>query len=294
MADPYLIQGPAVIQFSGGRTSGYLLKQILDAHGGALPDDVKVAFQNTGKEKNETLDFVRDCAAQWSVPIVWLEYRYDQPAEEGGDGRRYYEIVNHNSASRNGEPFDQLIRARKMLPNPVTRFCSIEMKIRTCYRWVRAELGWDHWDTIIGLRADEPRRVAKAKTRNEAGKDRFRARTPLATAGATKATVSAFWQQQPFDLRLMNVNGVTPDGNCDNCMLKSLAILMGRARRDPNSFAWWITKEMEAPSLGKIDRPENALFRKDRPSYAKILQLSKDQGDMIGDDESLVDCACTD
>ena len=32
--NPYLIEGPAVISFSGGRTSGYMLKHILDAHGG--------------------------------------------------------------------------------------------------------------------------------------------------------------------------------------------------------------------------------------------------------------------
>lgn len=35
-ADPYLIEGPARIRFSGGRTSGYMLKHILDAHGGTL------------------------------------------------------------------------------------------------------------------------------------------------------------------------------------------------------------------------------------------------------------------
>ena len=48
--DPYRIAGPAVISFSGGRTSGYVLKHILDGHGGALPSDVRVVFANTGKE----------------------------------------------------------------------------------------------------------------------------------------------------------------------------------------------------------------------------------------------------
>jgi hypothetical protein len=32
--NPYLIQGQALISFSEGRTSGYMLKHILDAHGG--------------------------------------------------------------------------------------------------------------------------------------------------------------------------------------------------------------------------------------------------------------------
>lgn len=39
----YKIQGPALISFSGGRTSGYMLHQIVQAHGGTLPDDVKAS-----------------------------------------------------------------------------------------------------------------------------------------------------------------------------------------------------------------------------------------------------------
>jgi hypothetical protein len=37
MTDPYQIQGPALISFSGGQTSGYMLRRNLDAFGGRLP-----------------------------------------------------------------------------------------------------------------------------------------------------------------------------------------------------------------------------------------------------------------
>ena len=73
--NPYVINEPAVISFSGGRTYAYMLYKILEAHGGTLPDHVKVCFANTGKEMPETLDFVRDCGEQWGVDIVWLECR---------------------------------------------------------------------------------------------------------------------------------------------------------------------------------------------------------------------------
>lgn len=286
LMSPYLIEGPAIISFSGGRTSGYMLRQILDAHGGALPEDVRTVFCNTGKERPETLDFVAELGDRWNVQITWLEYRWEP-------GRHFYEVVSHNSASRKGEPFDMLIRARSILPNPVNRFCSIEMKIRTAFRWVRAELGWDHWTSIIGLRADEPRRVASARARSESGKDRFETDCPLATAGATKAMVKAFWDAQPFDLRLLNVGGVTPDGNCDLCFMKGFPNLLGAIRRDPSSADWWADTEAAAPGLGRMRRPENALFRADRPSYAAMKKLSADQGDM-GWGEDAQDCACTD
>ena len=74
--DPFRITGPALISFSGGPTSGYLLWRVLQAHGGTLPDDVVVAFANTGEESEITLEFVRDCGDRWDVPIVWLEFRH--------------------------------------------------------------------------------------------------------------------------------------------------------------------------------------------------------------------------
>ena len=52
--NPYKINGPALISFSGGRTSGFMLWNILQAHNGKLPDDVYVTFANTGKEAPET------------------------------------------------------------------------------------------------------------------------------------------------------------------------------------------------------------------------------------------------
>ena len=48
MRNPYKIEGPALISFSGGRTSGFMLKQIIDAHDGVPPEDVHITFANTG------------------------------------------------------------------------------------------------------------------------------------------------------------------------------------------------------------------------------------------------------
>jgi len=66
--NPFKIIEPTVISFSGGRTSGYMLWRILQENNG-LPEDAIVIFANTGKEMEETLEFVRDCETNWDVPI---------------------------------------------------------------------------------------------------------------------------------------------------------------------------------------------------------------------------------
>ncbi|HBO79850.1 MAG TPA: Nin-like protein, partial [Cupriavidus sp.] len=78
MRDPFKIDQPTCISFSGGRTSAYMLWRVLQANSG-LPADTVVCFANTGKEVEATLRFVRDCATHWHVPVHWLEYQPEAP-----------------------------------------------------------------------------------------------------------------------------------------------------------------------------------------------------------------------
>ena len=294
LPNPYLIYGPALISFSGGRSSGYMLKQIIDSHGGRLPDDVVVQFCNTGKELVETLDFVQECSERWSVHINWLEWR--DKAIEGEEAG--FEIVSHNQAARNGEPFKALVDKRGYLPNPVTSFCSIELKIRTAERFAKHHLGWKEWTSVVGLRADEMRRVGNQKARNETSKDAWETAMPMAEAGVTKRTVAAFWGAQSFDLRLPNVNGKTPLGNCDLCFKKGFKTIFGIIRDRPELADWWASAEEEISALAVVkgsQRSDDNRFRRDRPSYAEILQWTKDQGDMVcALDDDARPCACHD
>lgn len=181
MSDPFKILEPTVISFSGGRTSAYMLWRILQSNDG-LPEDALVCFANTGKEYEATLQFVKDCQDKWSVDIKWLEYLPEDPK---------FKLVSFETASRNGEPFEALITKKNYLPNPVTRFCTVELKIRTIHKYVKS-LGWDHNETMdwVGIRADEPRRAAKIA----------RERMPLVASGITAEDVGNFWRNNSFDL----------------------------------------------------------------------------------------------
>ena len=112
----YRIPHPAIINFSGGRTSAYMLKKIVDAYGGGLPGGIHVIFANTGMERPETLDFVDVCGRAWGVEIVWVEYLWDAPHRT--------RVVDFATASRNGEPYAALIDRKGFVPFQNLRFCS--------------------------------------------------------------------------------------------------------------------------------------------------------------------------
>jgi 3'-phosphoadenosine 5'-phosphosulfate sulfotransferase (PAPS reductase)/FAD synthetase len=233
----YRCDGPTLISFSGGRTSAYMLHEILRAHDGVLPDDCHVTFANTGKEREETLRFVHECAARWNVSVRWLEWRRRTRRTKLADR---FEEVGYNSAARNGEPFAELIRRKVYLPNSQMRYCTIDLKIRIMGEFMRS-LGYKKWNNVIGLRYDEGRRVLKAIDRNHTGKERHTSVMPLAKAKVTVADVRAFWQQQPFDLQLM-----PHEGNCDLCFLKGRGKRAEIVRATPERADWWIDQEANA------------------------------------------------
>ncbi len=264
----YRIEGPALISFSGGRTSAFMLHEILRAYDGQLPPDVVVAFANTGKEREETLRFVAECAYHWGVCIRWVEFL----AARGPHHERFVEVDLH-TAARNGEPFERLIELRGRLPNPLQRFCSRELKVEPIKAFCQS-LGWDRWTNVIGLRHDEGHRLLKKYAENDTGGHRWKSVMPLDKARVTKRDVMAFWSQQNFDL------GLQPhEGNCDLCFLKSEGKLRAIIRDNPGVEAWWIAQE----AGGKR-------FERGR-SFADIAAATHSQPLLpLGDDEHDAEC----
>lgn len=280
MSDPFKIDGPTCISFSGGRTSAYMLWRVLQSNGG-LPSEAKVCFANTGKEDEATLRFVKDCQDNWGIPINWLEY---QPEEPG------FKTVTFETASRDGEPFQQIIVKRNFLPNPVARFCTVELKIQPELKYLKS-LGWDHWENMVGIRADEPRRVAKIRANPSGGKAGPERIMPLADSGITKDDVGRFWRAQSFDLGLPNHNGVTSHGNCDLCFLKGASQILSLIAEKPERAVWWARME---DSITNAKIQNGGRFRSDRPSYAEMAKFAAEQRDMFDKNEEAIACFCGD
>jgi 3'-phosphoadenosine 5'-phosphosulfate sulfotransferase (PAPS reductase)/FAD synthetase len=241
-----------VINFSGGRTSAYMTKRLIDEGGEYL-----VTFQNTGKEMPQTLDFVNECDKQWGLNVVWLEYR--KPAS--------FEVVTYETASRNGEPFNQLLQQRpSAIPNQQFRYCTLEMKINTLKRYLKS-IGVENYTSYNGIRYDEPRRWAKVDAID------VDVELPLVKWKTTKLDVLNWWKQQPFDLKVNE-----PYGNCDCCFLKGKGKLAIIAKEKPELFDWWISKET------------SSTFKKD-VSYQQIKEKAQSQLGLWDNDPSF-ECFC--
>jgi 3'-phosphoadenosine 5'-phosphosulfate sulfotransferase (PAPS reductase)/FAD synthetase len=280
--DPFLLDRPAVVSFSGGRTSGYMLRRVLDAFGSTLPDDVKVVFCNTGKERPQTLDFVERCSQRWGVPVVWLEYRRQAPHK--------FLVVDYATASRNGEPFEEIISAKPVLPNVVMRYCTEWLKVKISNRYIRHVLGWTPktggYHNAIGLRYDEPARIARLRgsPKTTPGEHPF---APLAQARVTEADVFAFWAAQPFDLELL-----PHEGNCDLCFLKGRHKLLRILKDRPDLAEWWVRQERRF--VGKTRLEEAGRFSKSKPSYDTLRRQSQEAELFDELDDDIPDCRCTD
>jgi 3'-phosphoadenosine 5'-phosphosulfate sulfotransferase (PAPS reductase)/FAD synthetase len=264
MADPFKIIEPTCISFSGGRTSAYMLWRVLQSNNG-LPDEAIVCFANTGKEDEATLRFVQACSDQWNVEIHWVEYQQENPK---------FKVVDFESASRNGEPFEELILKKSYLPNPVARFCTEELKVKAINRYLTT-IGYKDIATMVGVRADEPRRLPKLRVRGLL--------VPLADAGITQNDVQTFWNKQSFNLGLKFRDGKTALGNCDLCFLKGPEQIMGLIKEYPEKAIWW----------AKQEKAINATFRNDRASYSEMSKYLNNQADMF-DSTGTIDCFCGD
>ncbi len=267
--NPFKILEPTVISVSGGRTSAYLLYQVLQANDGKLPEDSLAVFANTGKEAEQTLEFVKNCADKWNVEIHWLEFR---------PTKRKFEIVDFNTASRNGEPFEAMIDHYGKLPNTTMRMCTGQLKIEPIDRFVKERwkpLGHKYDDNCnwMGIRADEMRRSAKFDKR----------RVPLVVAGVTKHDVGKFWANYDFDLELPNVNGTTNHSNCDLCFLKNEGVLMSLIRENPEKANWWIAQEEKT----------GMVFSVNTPTYKRKKEFAKSQTELFEFGES-IPCYCGD
>lgn len=214
-----------VCTFSGGRTSAFM-GQFLNTYDKYKDYDKVFVFANTGKEKEETLEFIDKCDKEWNLNVVWLEADVQK---EKGIGTTY-KIVDFETASRNGEPFEAMLK-KYPKPNTFVSNCTRELKLAPINKYVKS-LCYDEVYTAMGIRYDERHRVSNtAKEQNLI--------YPLVDdIQVDNKFIRNWWDKQPFDLQLKDY-----EGNCDLCFKKSLKKRLTILKENPNVAEWWIKME---------------------------------------------------
>lgn len=242
-----------VISFSGGLTSAYMTLFLLKSE--KYKDCTKIiVFANTGKEREETLLFVKNMEEYIKQRIFWIEADVQ---EEKGKGTKH-KIVGYNTASREGEPFEDVIR-KYTIPNQNFIHCTRELKIvpiRSFLRSIGLKKG-DYYEAI-GIRSDEQHRVNWERAKND------NLIYPLVTdIRVNSQFIRDFWDNMPFSLGLKDY-----EGNCDMCYKKSKRKLLTLILENPKLIEWWA--EMEA----KYSNDE-IFFYRGNTSALDLIELSK-------------------
>lgn len=217
----YPLKDRISISFSGGKTSAYMTKMLLDYFREFEPQrEVVVTFANTGQEHEKTLEFVRNCDLAYNFGVIWLEAVVN-PERGKATGHK---VVNFDTAARRGEPFEAVI-SKYGIPNKMYNHCTRETKLQPMISYYNS-IGWKHgeYSVAIGIRADEMDRVSM----NAIKKGAF---YPCVDAGITKEDIRTWWAEQHFNLDI-------PEhlSNCTWCWKKSLRKLMTLSQTNPEVF----------------------------------------------------------
>lgn len=250
-----------LISFSGGETSAYMTYELLKQFKGWK--DMIVVFANTGEENEQTLEFVNKCDKHFGWNVVWVESVFNPEFRKGVKAK----VVTFETASRNGEPFEAMIK-KHGIPNIIYPHCSRELK-KNAIRAYAKSIGWNKKDyqTAIGIRADEVDRVSEVK-------DKENLYYPLISFGTTKPFVNRFWRDMPFRLELKGY-----EGNCKVCWKKSLRKLMTIAKEHPEHFdnfkKWQMEFENFIPESQIAKRSSPIRFFRQNLTADDILELSR-------------------
>jgi hypothetical protein len=217
-------------------------------------------FANTGQENEETLDFVHQCDKAFNLNVVWLEAVVHHGERVGTT----HKIVNYETASRDGEPFEEVIK-KYGIPNKAYPHCTRELKLAPIRSWVKSQ-GLEDAHMAVGIRVDEIDRMqhdAEAK----------HIIYPLVRLGISKSDINRFWDSQDFRLNLKGYQG-----NCKWCWKKSLRKHFTLIKESPEIYDFPARMEAKYGLAGYNEDGTHRVFFRKNTSTKDLIAMSRESG----------------
>ena len=183
--------------------------------------------------------------------------------------------------------FEQVINKYKMangknyLPNQVTRYCTVDMKVKPIAQWCYNNTSLPI-EMRIGFRANEVSRANNMMDRAINGIENFKfkigeknkrnqwktlpfriAKFPLIEDAIFKDTIEIFWKDKPVRFAYQN--------NCVGCFHRSELMLKHMSNKAEKQFNWFIEMELKNESTFK-----NGITYQKIKNYKTQLELFDD------------------
>lgn len=202
-----------VVSFSGGRTSAYLCKVMIEKFG---RENVDFVFMDTGAEHPKTYEFIKNVNEHFDLNLICLRGDFSLPIGKGVG----YRIVDINECKPDLKPYKEMM-SKYGVPYIGGMFCTDRMKLKPFKKYCDEKYGKGYYETWLGIRADEPKRLTpKSGIRYMAEITDFE-----------KQDVLDFWSKMPFDLGIDEWLG-----NCVFCPKKSNLKLAAAQRDEPEMY----------------------------------------------------------
>ncbi|MBT6046797.1 MAG: phosphoadenosine phosphosulfate reductase family protein [Candidatus Scalindua sp.] len=203
-----------IVSFSGGRTSAFMCKWLLDN----MQEKYNLYFiyANSSQEHPKTLEFVDACDKAFGLNLVWVEAVV---TPEKGVATSFV-VVDYDTASLSGNVFEEMVK-KYTLPHLGAPHCTRELKTQPMHKWASAN-GLKHAQWALGIRVDEQRRIKKDP----------KFIYPLASMKPMrKMDILNYWKTMPFNLEI-------PEelGNCTWCWKKTLSKHMTNLENTPEIY----------------------------------------------------------
>ena len=140
-----------VVSDSGGRSSKFLAKFMLDKYG---KDNVDFVFMDTGEEHEETYKFIRSCNKAFGLDLTCLRGDFSLPIGAGVG----YRVVSIDDIKPDSKPFEEMM-AKYGVPYIGGMFCTDRMKLKPYKKYCDKTYGKNNYETWLGVRYDEPKRL---------------------------------------------------------------------------------------------------------------------------------------
>lgn len=271
-----------IVLVSGGRSSAMMARHIQTSEKYDKYEKL-YCFCNTGQERPETIQFLKDMVYYWGIPLNIIEGVYSM---EMGVGVRH-RIVDFDTMDMEGKVFTEAIKHLNKnkwtgVPNAAIPYCSEYLKTRVSHSFAREIFGTTKYIKALGYRAEDvPKRIHPKELEEEEKQGNTYRIAPLLTDFEIPIGIpqlNEFFDNEPFKLSISSRLG-----NCELCYKKSEPNLIEAIQYGTRFIEWH--KEQE-------EIYGNRFFRNNR-SISELVALAESgtQMDLFSDVED--GCVCS-